>query len=288
MIKLNKIDTDANHHGANADVNGISGFSVGVYTAAKSIKLDQQFQFAPVYCDGMTQCSQMLLEKKVSALLVPTADVLTYFVTEKLASTSCGNPMRMTGPAVLTDQFPAVKMCSYSRSVYAAVYLTNAINKQLDNLEASGLAAGLRDVLNQQVSDTSAADSCNPGLEYQLAIVIPAGATILVYWVVISWINHRKRAAQGRAIRSFFGQTQKTPEQLALYYGLKWKSNAKKFSLARQMVAPRLDLFVVFDSSLRVHGVCVCVCVGCMANLPRARFAGQGCRVPRLQARAVS
>jgi len=148
---------------------------------------------------------------------------------------SCGNPMRIVGPSVLSDQYPAVKMCSYSRSVYAATYLTNALNKQLDILEENGFAMGLRDVLQQQVTDTSLAASCEPGLEYDLAIVIPAAVTIFVYWLVISYINHRKHVAQGRAIRSFFGQTQKTPEQLALYYGLKWKSNAKKFAKAREM-----------------------------------------------------
>jgi len=220
-----------------ADVDGLGGFEVGIYTSSANLKLDQQYQFDAVQCVDMKECSKILLDQKVSALLVPTADVLTYFVKEKLASVSCGNPMRIVGPSVLSDQYPAVKMCSYSKSVYAATYLTNALNKQLDILEENGFAMGLRDVLQQQVTDTSLAASCEPGLEYDLAIVIPAAVTIFVYWLVISYINYRKHVAQGRAIRSFFGQTQKTPEQLALYYGLKWKSNAKKFVKAREIVS---------------------------------------------------
>mmetsp|Transcript_24410 Transcript_24410/g.61773 ORF Transcript_24410/g.61773 Transcript_24410/m.61773 type:complete len:960 (-) Transcript_24410:329-3208(-) len=217
-----------------ANVNMLGGFTVGIYESSASIKLDQQYQFKPLLCKDMADCSDKLLREEVSALLVPKADVMTYFVAKGLASTTCGNPFRVTGPPVMAGEYPAVRMCAYSKSVYASVYLKDALNKQLQQLEDIGFAEGLREILNEQVTDSSNAGECVPASPYDFKIIIPAICTICVYYVVIVYINHRKRAAQGRAIRSFFGQTQKTPEQLALYYGLKWKANARRMADARE------------------------------------------------------
>jgi voltage-gated potassium channel Kch len=217
-----------------ADVDMLGGFKVGIYNQMAALKLDQQYQFRPVTCTDMADCSAKLLNKEVSALLVPKADVLTHFVKNSLASTTCGNPFRITGPPVLTAEYPAVRMCAYSKSVYASVYLKDALNQQLQILEQNGFAEGLRELLNEQVTDSSSASECQPASPYDWNVIIPAICTMCVYYAVIVYINHRKRVAQGRAIRSFFGQTQKTPEQLALYYGLKWKANARRMADARE------------------------------------------------------
>lgn len=46
------------------------------------------------------------------------------------------------------------------QSVFAAVYLTDAINTKIEELESEGFAEGLRAILNDRITDTSGADSC--------------------------------------------------------------------------------------------------------------------------------
>jgi hypothetical protein len=103
--------------------------------------LDSKYQFRPSYCDGIEDCIfDLLMNKNVSALLVPYADVLTastfhvlkflkllalstvfltnrskqYAVDKNLASRPCGSPIRTVGDPILVDLVPSAKLCIYS------------------------------------------------------------------------------------------------------------------------------------------------------------------------------
>eukprot|EP00291_Cryptomonas_curvata_P020946 CAMPEP_0172171292 /NCGR_PEP_ID=MMETSP1050-20130122/11810_1 /TAXON_ID=233186 /ORGANISM="Cryptomonas curvata, Strain CCAP979/52" /LENGTH=667 /DNA_ID=CAMNT_0012842705 /DNA_START=529 /DNA_END=2532 /DNA_ORIENTATION=+ len=105
---------------AEAAIDGpskLGGFNVGIYSdeTTRRLMLDSRFQFHPSYCTSIEDCIfDLLMNKNVSALLVPYADVLTYAVDQKLASRPCGSPIRTVGDPILVDLVPSAKLCIYS------------------------------------------------------------------------------------------------------------------------------------------------------------------------------
>ncbi len=99
--------------------------------------MDLRYQFRPSHCTDIEDCIfDLLINKNVSALLVPYADVLTastfristvfliafltmwlgkqYAVDQNLASRPCGSPIRTVGDPILVDLVPSAKLCIYS------------------------------------------------------------------------------------------------------------------------------------------------------------------------------
>jgi len=216
-----------------ASFETLSGFDAGVLEHTAHLKLDVAYQFNPKWCKTLDECFDILDSKRAPALVLPQVDVLTYFRTRQLARNNCGNPFRIVGTPVLAGEQYSAKLCSYHKAVFAGQYLIDGVNEMLDTLDKEGFTEMLIEELKSEVEDTSSAESCDPPLGYNLSLVIPCAVIIVLYWIIIYYINHRKRVASGKLLRAMFSTSNKTPEQIALYFGLKWRETARRFKEIR-------------------------------------------------------
>ncbi|EKX53234.1 hypothetical protein GUITHDRAFT_100940 [Guillardia theta CCMP2712] len=211
-----------------SDVTTIGGFTVGVLQSTDFVELDQIYQFTASYCPDLKSCFDKLDKKTVSALLLPQVDVLTYFIENKLAQSNCGNPYRITGSPVLQDKYFSARFCSYGREIFAATYLVNGVNSILATLRENGFTDELAQAVMSAAEDTSSASSCSPPNPFNLSVIIPAAAILILYYTIIYYINFIRRKIQKQTMDALFSKTSnKTSAQIALYYGRKWKELAR-------------------------------------------------------------
>jgi len=220
------------------DFETLAGFEAGVWDVTQHLKLAEMYQFTPRYCSSLDDCFKLLSSKKVPALVLPQADVLSYFLNEGLATADCGNPFAIQGEPVLQGSAYSAKLCSYGKSVFAAQYIIDGVNEVLEELEKEGFTEDRIRALTAQVEDTSSADACSPPDGYRWELIITALVIIVLYWIIINYINHRKRVASGKLLRAMFSTSNKTPEQIALYFGLKWRQTARRFAEIRKAGGP--------------------------------------------------
>ncbi|KAJ1486921.1 hypothetical protein T484DRAFT_1942419, partial [Baffinella frigidus] len=208
-------------------------FPTGILNSTKGLGLDKEYLFVAKECADVKACLEMLRTRQVPALLMPQVDVLTYFAEARLATEICGNPFRIAGDPVLVDEYPSAKLCTYRRSVYAGQYIVEGVNAMLDKLDADGTTDVFKDALMAKVTETGEGDGCVPASDLELALVIPSAVIVVLYWALIFYINRRKTNLTGKLMREMFKTSNRSPEQIALEFGLRWKEKAHRNSLIR-------------------------------------------------------
>jgi hypothetical protein len=209
-------------------VNDLATFKTGILNSTSVLSLENEYLFEPVTCEDVPGCLDLLSSKTVPALLVPQVDVLTYFLEARLATQKCGNPYRIAGKPVLASEYPSARLCTFRRSVYAGRYIVDGVNAQLDELDADGTTKMFKDELVEQVSEYGEGEGCVPPSELELVLVVPSGVIILLYWALIFYMNRRKTNLTGKLMRDMFRSSQRSPEQIALEFGLRWREKARR------------------------------------------------------------
>jgi len=222
---INTVSAEANIDG----VQGLGGFKTGVLESTKFINLAETYQFEPVYCETVALCHELLGAKSVAALLLPQTEVLFHFASSGLTQAQCGNPYRIIGDPILTAEYPSAKLCSYSKGVYAGKYVVDAVNMMLDELDASGFTQSVKDVLLAELESGDSADACSPPSQYDPVIIICCFVTLSLFYTTNSYVSQRKTKQTSLKLQYLLtGMHGKTPEQLALQCGIKWKAITDK------------------------------------------------------------
>jgi len=207
----------------------LAGFTVGVLgdDATRSLQLDSVFQFSPKYCANVSHCVHMLYDtKEVSALMVPYADLVTTIVTGQLSTIKCGNPVRVVGDPVFADVLPSLRVCLVGELLYAAKYIVDAVQNQLDVLAAEGTAASLQTDVVAAARAGGGGGCVDSSFDFNLI-----GACIAViggYIVLITLDRERLKIwrAQKAAEQADQGYLTEPPAVLAFKYGKMWRDRA--------------------------------------------------------------
>uniref|UniRef100_A0A7S0HCK3 Calmodulin n=1 Tax=Hanusia phi TaxID=3032 RepID=A0A7S0HCK3_9CRYP len=176
------------------DADSLAGFSVGVLNRTSSLNLDLQFGFTSTVCDSVKVCLEQLASNNLDAALLPRADVVNYFRSSKLAFTVCGNKLKFVGGLVTNGVVvllqPAVRVCAYGQSVFAATYLLNAVDSMVQTMTQDGtmssIVAESRDfVYPPTVTDSS----CTSPSSWNVPLIIVALLLLFLYACLVNILD---------------------------------------------------------------------------------------------------
>ena len=190
----------------------LAGFQVGIYSQlheplVKNVDLDKYFGFTATTCKDMPDCFKSLMDGAMPAIIAPHSDVLVHFNKTSLNNVQCGNPTSVSGASFTTDNTATftgntVKVCSYSRSVYAAGYLADAISATQQHLINDGTSEKLASEFLSQDQPKLAAEGCGPPSRFKIPLIAATVVILFFYFVLINLMRrYRKRQVQ-KMVRS--------------------------------------------------------------------------------------
>jgi len=224
----------------------LASFSVGVIKtlaspAVENVDLDKEFGFNQVQCDDIAHCYRKLEKYEVTAFVAPHSDVLSYFNRTGLNNEKCGNPAALPGAAFTTETTAAftgstVKICSYSKSVYAAQYLADAVTKMQKQLKEDGTSDALEARFLKQDQPNEDADGCGESTRYKIALIVSTVLIVFFYFIIITLIQRRRKIEVQKQVLSHLMTSVTgrnltlTPMECAKKYGTRWleKVRAKR------------------------------------------------------------
>jgi len=179
------------------DIDSVPGIRVGVLRSSFYNQLSTMYGFSPVVCDTMAECGDRVRRKEIKAMLVPHADTLRYFHDSGLAEEKCGNPLKIVGSPLLADNVKfglhnAVCGCNTcdkplaGSSVYAAVYLTEAVDSVLAEMAAERWVDGVDD---KWLAPPTAED-CDGSTAFDIPLIIACVVTLAFYVALSYFVSH--------------------------------------------------------------------------------------------------
>jgi len=228
----------------------LASFSVGVLSslaapAVENVDLDKEFGFSQVQCESIDACYDKLQKYQITAFIAPHSDVLNYFNSSALNNEKCGNPASLPGAAFTTEttaQFTGstVKACSYSKSVYAAQYLADAVSMMQKKLRQDGTSDDLEARYLKQDQPNESADGCGEASRYKIALIASTVVIVFFYFIIITLIQRYRKIEVQKAVLSHLmtsvtGQgLRKTPMECAKKYGMRWLDTTRARKAAKE------------------------------------------------------
>jgi len=174
-----------------ADADSLAGFVVGVLNRTSSLNLDLQYGFTSTVCDSVKTCVDKLANNQLDALLLPRADVVNYFRSSQLAFTLCGNQLKFVGGSVTSSVVillqPAIRVCTYGQSVYAATYLMNAIDSTVQAMTQDGTMSSIVAEERDFIYPPAVTDaSCGSSSLWNVPLIIAALVLLFVYGCLVN------------------------------------------------------------------------------------------------------
>mmetsp|Transcript_20576 Transcript_20576/g.49095 ORF Transcript_20576/g.49095 Transcript_20576/m.49095 type:complete len:1015 (+) Transcript_20576:266-3310(+) len=180
------------------DIDSVAGVDVGVLASSNYRGLSTMYGFSPEICDTIEQCGSDVRSKKLKAMLMPHADVLRYFKSSGLENTECGNPLKVVGEPLLADNdkfglHNSVCGCDKcdkplaGSSVYAAVYLTQALDSVLGEMASERWLDGQDEAF---LSPPVLADACDPKTQFDIPLIIACCVTLAFYVALSYFVSH--------------------------------------------------------------------------------------------------
>jgi len=223
----------------------LSSFDIGVLSTLASPKVDnvdlhKEYGFNPVLCRSLQECKEMLIDREsVTAFIAPHSDILNYFNRSELNLIECGNPLALPGKAFTTDSTASftnntVKVCGYSRSVYAAQYLADAVSATMRKLHVDGTARRYKAMFLGQDQPNEEAEGCARRSKYDIDTIIATVVVIFFYFLLITFMRRRRKIAVQKLVLAHLmtavsqRQTTLTPFECARKYGLRWLEKTRK------------------------------------------------------------
>lgn len=174
------------------DISMLAGSTVGVLSNAFPAELSSIYGFSAKEYSTIDSAAQDLKDKKVNAIVVPHANILNYFTSKKQYTQQCGNPLKIVGSPLLQDKLQfglqnALCSCNTCNnpqpgtSVFAAEYLSTALSKVIDGLEAEGFIAVAMD---NNLIPAVEADSCAKGHGFDIFSIIAMFITACTYFTL--------------------------------------------------------------------------------------------------------
>ena len=164
---------------------------MGVLNRTSSLNLDLQYGFTSTVCDSVKTCVDKLANNQLDALLLPRADVVNYFRSSQLAFTLCGNQLKFVGGSVTSSVViflqPAIRVCSYGQSVYAATYLMNAIDSTVQAMTQDGTMSSIVAEERDFIYPPAVTDaSCGSSSLWNVPLIIAALVLLFVYGCLVN------------------------------------------------------------------------------------------------------
>jgi len=233
-----------------ASPTDLSSFRVGVLRtlaspAVENVDLDKEYGFKQVECATIDECYERLQSLQFVAFIAPHADVLNYFNTTSLNNEKCGNPASLPGSAFTTETTAAftgstVKVCSYSKSVYAAQYLADAVSMTQRAMRHDGTLDALEARFLKQDQPNEDAEGCEPPTRYKIALIASTVVIVFFYFIIITVIQRRRKIEVQKSILSHLMTSatgkglNKTPTECARKYGMRWLEKVRARRAARE------------------------------------------------------
>jgi len=176
-----------------SDAASIAGFSVGTMANTRDLLLSQVFSFENVPCADLKECTDRLANYEMSAIVAPRSEVMSFFQTSGLTKELCGNPFKIVGRTIPTSAIPqlppSIRVCSYSKSVYAGVYLTEGVTKTLQKMKADGSLAAIMAIESESLyppPNLGSDGECNPPSPWKIDFITTALVILLLYAILIT------------------------------------------------------------------------------------------------------
>jgi len=193
----------------------LAGLMVGVLDKNRDMSLGQAFAFTTVRCSDLITCGTKLRNKEISAIMAPRADVMTWWQESKEAFKVCGNDFKIVGGTIPKDDLgvvkPAVRVCSYSKSVYGGVYLTNGIasmmQQMIDDNSIDQIKVEEQQSLYIETNEGTNGECTTPS-EWDIPMIV-ISLCVLIFYSILNKIHDSPRAMA--YIRQVFGMKQPAP-----------------------------------------------------------------------------
>jgi hypothetical protein len=194
----------------------LAGLMVGVLDKNRDMSLGQAFAFTTVRCSDLITCGAKLRNKEISAIMAPRADVMTWWQESKEAFKVCGNDFKIVGGTIPKDDLgvvkPAVRVCSYSKSVYGGVYLADGIastmQKMVDDNSIDQIKVEEQQSLYIETNEGTNGQCAKPS-EWDIPMIV-ISLCVLVFYSLLNKIADSPRALA--YIRQLTGMKQLPPE----------------------------------------------------------------------------
>jgi len=180
------------------NVDQIFGLNVGVLAKAYPGELSSIYGFQAREYDTVKAAADAVKRKDIPAMIMPHADVLAYFEREEQYTQQCGNPLKIVGEPLLQDKLQfsiqnslcACDRCDKPRegtSVYAAQYLTSAVNEEMQQLAQEGFLASNQ----ERYLLPSTTDSCGPGHGFDIYSIVAMLVSASTYFFLLWFVNSK-------------------------------------------------------------------------------------------------